>query len=574
MKITEITTETEISRDDLLAAIAEGEAALDTALEIESPTAEQIAEAAALDKAINDGLARVSEIDAAAQAQADELQALRDARAARKAEADKADEPEVENPETDKVEEVVETVEPVVETEPVVEVVETVEPVVDAAPAAVAASARENLSGRRPAPSPERTQKENAVSRTPVLVASADNGLVAAGAPVTMKTFQEIAREKLQSARGAQARVTSKVGTFRIQADSDITVHEKSTADQMNDAIERAVSMDRVREKQPALTASAGSDAEALTAAGWCAPSETVYDLCEGGSREGLFELPEIQIDRGGINFTQGLDFSPLYSDATFGWDITEAEMDAGTFDKPCVSVPCPTFEEERLNAIGFCVTSDLLPKAAYPELEQAFIAEALIAFDHKKSRKRFAAAIATAGAAITAGTLGSVAASTLAAVELVVEGERRKYRWPSTAVMEAVVPHWLRLAFRADLSNRTGVTEFEVTDADIARWFSIRGIRIQYIYDYTGYLLAPGVATMPAQAQVFVFKAGTYVEGAAPVISLSTIYDSVLLAENKNMALFFEQGVLLLKRCYGGRLINIPVCAAGRSGIANVACA
>jgi hypothetical protein len=314
-----------------------------------------------------------------------------------------------------------------------------------------------------------------------------------------MKTFQEIAREKLQSARGAQARVTSKVGTFRIQADSDITVHEKSTADQMNDAIERAVSMDRVREKQPALTASAGSDAEALTAAGWCAPSETVYDLCEGGSREGLFELPEIQIDRGGINFTQGLDFSPLYSDATFGWDITEAEMDAGTFDKPCVSVPCPTFEEERLDAIGFCVTSDLLPKAAYPELEQAFIAEALIAFDHKKSRKRFAAAIATAGAAIAAGTLGSVAASTLAAVELVVEGERRKYRWPSTAVMEAVVPHWLRLAFRADLSNRTGVTEFEVTDADIARWFSIRGIRIQYIYDYTGYLLAPGVATMPA---------------------------------------------------------------------------
>lgn len=574
MKITEITAETDISRDDLLAAIAEGEAELDKALEIETPSAEEIATAAALDKAISDGIARVAELDAAAQAQADELQALRDARAARKAEADKADEPEGEqNPETDEVEEVVETVtEPVVEAEPVVETV--VEPVVDTAPAAVAASARKNLAGRRPAPSPERTQKENVVSRTPVLVASADNGLVAAGAPVTMRTFQEIVREKLQSARGAQARVTSKVGTFQIQADDDITVNEKSTADQMNDAIERAVSMDRVREKQPALTASAGSDAEALTAAGWCAPSETVYDLCEGGSREGLFELPEIQINRGGINFTQGLDFSPLYADETFGWDITEAEMDANTFDKPCVSVPCPTFEEERLDAIGFCVTSDLLPKAAYPELEQAFIAEALIAFDHKKSRKRFAAAIATAGAAITAGTLGSIAASTLAAVELVVEGERRKYRWPATAVMEAVVPHWLRLAFRADLSNRTGVAEMEVTDADIARWFSIRGIRIQYIYDYTGFVLAPGVATMPTSAQVFVFKAGTYVEGAAPVISLSTIYDSVLLAENKNMALFFEQGVLLLKRCYGGRRITIPVCAAGRSGIADVACA
>jgi len=570
VKITEITTETDITRDDLLAAITEGESDLATLLEVENPTAEQIAEMTALNTAIDGGVARVGEMDAAVQAQADELQALRDARDARQAAAEAAEaetEVEPQQPETDVV----------VEPEPVAEVVETAPVVEVAAPEAqaiAASSARANLAGRRPAPSPERTQKEPVVSRTPVLVASADNGLVAAGAPVTMKTFQEIAREKLQSARGAQARVTSKVGTFRIQADSDITVHEKSTADQMNDAIERAVSMDRVREKQPALTASAGSDAEALTAAGWCAPSETVYDLCEGGSREGLFELPEIQIDRGGINFTQGLDFSPLYSDATFGWDITEAEMDAGTFDKPCVSVPCPTFEEERLDAIGFCVTSDLLPKAAYPELEQAFIAEALIAFDHKKSRKRFAAAIATAGAAIAAGTLGSVAASTLAAVELVVEGERRKYRWPSTAVMEAVVPHWLRLAFRADLSNRTGVSEFELSDADIARWFSIRGIRIQYIYDYTGYLLAPGVATMPTTAQVFVFKAGTYVEGAAPVISLSTVYDSVLLAENKNMALFFEQGVLLLKRCYGGRLINIPVCAAGRSGIANVACA
>ncbi|HQW88303.1 MAG TPA: major capsid protein [Nitrospira sp.] len=570
MKITEITTETDITRDDLLAAITEGESDLATLLEVENPTAEQIAEMTALNTAIDGGVARVGEMDAAVQAQADELQALRDARDARQAAAEAAEaetEVEPQQPETDVV----------VEPEPVAEVVETAPVVEVAAPEAqaiAASSARANLAGRRPAPSPERTQKEPVVSRTPVLVASADNGLVAAGAPVTMKTFQEIAREKLQSARGAQARVTSKVGTFRIQADEDITVHEKSTADQMNDAIERAVSMDRVREKQPALTASAGSDAEALTAAGWCAPSETVYDLCEGGSREGLFELPEIQIDRGGINFTQGLDFSPLYSDATFGWDITEAEMDAGTFDKPCVSVPCPTFEEERLDAIGFCVTSDLLPKAAYPELEQAFIAEALIAFDHKKSRKRFAAAIATAGAAIAAGTLGSVAASTLAAVELVVEGERRKYRWPSTAVMEAVVPHWLRLAFRADLSNRTGVSEFELSDADIARWFSIRGIRIQYIYDYTGYLLAPGVATMPTTAQVFVFKAGTYVEGAAPVISLSTVYDSVLLAENKNMALFFEQGVLLLKRCYGGRLINIPVCAAGRTGIANVACA
>lgn len=582
VKITEITTETEISRDDLLTAIGEGETALDELLAIEDPTAEQIAEAAALNEAINAGNARVGEIDAAAQAQADELQALRDQRAARKEAAETAQAPEVEDaqPETDVVAEpeapaeVVEVAEPVAAavTEPVVEtpaVVETVTP----QPEAVAASARETLAGRRPAPSPERTQKENTVARkSPVLVAAAENGLVAAGAETGLDTFQRIMRQKLQSAKGSRSRVTSQVGTFQIQADEIVTLEEKSTQDQMNEAILASVSMDRVRETA-GLTASV-SDAEALTAAGWCAPSETVYDLCEGGSREGLFELPEIVVNRGGLNFTQGLDFSALYDDAQFGWDLTEAELDAEGFEKPCVSVPCPDFEEVRLDAVGFCVTSDLLPKAAYPELEQAFLAESLIAFDHKKSRKQFAAVLATTGTAITAGTIGSVAASTLGAVELVVEGERRKYRWAEGAVMEAVAPHWIKAAFRADLSNRTGVAEFDISDEQIASWFARRGIRIQYIYDYTGFLLAEGTATLPTSVQVLVYKAGTYVSGVAPVISLSTIYDSVLLAENKNMALFYEQGLLLLKRCYGGRKITIPVCAAGKSGIANLNCA
>jgi hypothetical protein len=577
-KITELLTDgavaEDVTRDDLSAAIAEGETDLATLLEIEEPTTEQIEAAKALDAAINAGLARVTEIDAAAQAQADEVAAMRERAAARKAEAEAAAEAPTEEPQQPETDKATEVEEPVVEavTDPVVEVVETT-PVVEAAtPAAVAASARANLAGRRPAPSPERATQEPAVTRkAPTLVAAAENGLVAAGMETGFDTFQRIARKKLQSARGSKTRVVSQVGQFAIHAPADITLHEKSSQDDMNEALARAVSVDRVRETA-GLTASVG-DAESLTAAGWCAPSETVYDLCEGGSREGLFELPEIQVNRGGINFTQGLDFSPLYSDATFGWDITEAEMDAGTFDKPCVSVPCPDFDEVRLDAVGFCVTSDLLPKAAYPELEQQFLAESLIAFDHLKSRKLFAQAIATAGTAITAGTLGSVAASTLAAVELVVEGERRKYRWPSTAVMEAVVPHWLRLAFRADLANRTGLAELAVTDQQIANWFAIRGIRIQYIYDYTGFLLADGVATMPTSAQVFVFKAGTFVAGTAPVISLSTVYDSVLLAENKNMAMFYEQGILLLKRCYGARRITIPVCASGQTGAADIDC-
>ena len=358
-------------------------------------------------------------------------------------------------------------------------------------------------------------------------------------------------------------------------------MHEKSSQDEMNAALAEAVSIDRVRQTA-GLTAAAGradeergaDNAQALTAAGWCAPSETVYDLCEGGSREGLFEDPEIQVDRGGINFTQGLDMSVLYSDATFGWDITEAEMDAGTFDKPCVSVPCPDFDEVRLDALGFCVTSDLLPKAAYPELEQGFlrgvadrvrpqeVAQAFGGHCHRGCRDQRRHPRLGGRVHPVDGGAGRRGRAPQVPLE---QGRGHGGRGPALAA--ARVP-------RRPRQPQRGHPRAAVTDEQIAQWFAMRGIRIQYIYDYTGFLLAEGVATMPTSAQVFVFKAGTYVAEVAPVISLSTVYDSVLLAENKNMALFYEQGLLLLKRCYGARRITIPVCAAGRTGIADVACA
>lgn len=580
MKITEITAENlaDLTREDALAAIAEGEVELDRLLE--SDAAEDVAAGTALNELIDSITARVAEIDVAEQAQVDEVQRLRDAKAARAATAEAAAaEPEAEvepeQPETDEV------VEPEVEpsipevTAEVPEVVEVVE-TEDNAPTAVAASVRGRLAGRRPAP----PQKETPVDKShlPVLVASAGNGLVDANTPVGFGEFREIAQSQLQGAKGSKIRTKQRVGSFAMQTPADLEIGPLSTQEQMNAAVERAVDIDRIREAKGSLVAAAGkelgvaNDTAALTAAGWCAPSETVYDLCDNGSREGLFELPEITINRGGINFTQGLDSSALYA-PEFGWDITEAEMDADDFEKNCVSVPCPDFDEVRLNAVGFCVTSDLLPKAAYPELEQWFLREALIAFDHKKARKQFNAALATAGTAIVAPDMGSVASSTLTAVELVVEGERQKYGWSDNQPVEAVVPQYAKAAFRADLANRTGLLELAVTDAQIAGWFAARNIRIQYIRHYTGFILPEGTATMPATMQVLVFKAGTYVTGAAPVINLSTVYDSTLLAQNKAMAVFYEQGLLLLKRCYGSRRITIPICAVGRTGAADVTC-
>lgn len=68
-----------------------------------------------------------------------------------------------------------------------------------------------------------------------------------------------------------------------------------------------------------------------LTAAGgWCAPSETIYDLCELESRDGLISLPEVRVNRGGIRFTQGPDWADIFTSS--GFCFTEAEDIAGTY--------------------------------------------------------------------------------------------------------------------------------------------------------------------------------------------------------------------------------------------------
>lgn len=67
-----------------------------------------------------------------------------------------------------------------------------------------------------------------------------------------------------------------------------------------------------------------------VAAGGWCAPSETLYDLCELESRDGLISIPEIRVNRGGIRFTTGPDWADIF--LSTGFCFTEAEDVAGTY--------------------------------------------------------------------------------------------------------------------------------------------------------------------------------------------------------------------------------------------------
>jgi hypothetical protein len=310
-----------------------------------------------------------------------------------------------------------------------------------------------------------------------------------------------------------------------------------------------------------------------LTAAGgWCAPSETLYDLCSIESTDGLWDLPEVEATRGGINFTKGPDFSDFYTYAVTAFQ-TEAQAEAGT-TKTCIAVECPDFTEVRLDAAYVCISSGILTNAAYPELIRRYIEGTLIAQQHAVSARLLTAGLTAAGAAQTIANTWPNIVSILAALELVAEGERQRFRMARAATLEVVLPFWVRAAIRADFSNRTGVELTNVTDQMIDAHFATRGLRVQFVYNFQELTIAaePGVATdYPTTIDVLMYPAGTFVKLTKDVIRLDAVYDSVGLGTNTYTALFAEEGVALANICHTPRRLTIPFNVSGLTASANI---
>jgi hypothetical protein len=304
-----------------------------------------------------------------------------------------------------------------------------------------------------------------------------------------------------------------------------------------------------------------------VAAGGWCAPSETIYDLCAQETTDGLISVPEVNVARGGIKYTRGPDFADIFTDASFCQ--TEAQAIAGT-TKPCVEVECPPFVEVRLEACGVCIKAPILTNAAYPELVQRYTSGTMIAHQHKMSIKVINAIIA-GSTAKTATGLGAVATDTLEALTLYADVQREKWRLSLSASFEVILPFWVRDVIKADISRRQGTGLEDVSDAQVDAAFRSRKLNVQYVY---GLDALGDVDTWPADFTAVMYPAGTWVKGVANIINLNAVYDAASLAVNTYTAVFMEQGILTAKMCNDSLAVTIPVCAAGRSGAGDITCA
>jgi hypothetical protein len=325
-----------------------------------------------------------------------------------------------------------------------------------------------------------------------------------------------------------------------------------------------------------------------VAAAAWCAPSENDYALMEIEQIAGILDLPTVQINRGGINFTVGPDFAAIFGSSGF-FHQTEAQVQAATA-KTCMVVPCPAFTDVRLEVDGVCITGAFLQDRGYPEMVARFVRGALVAHAHKLNI--FVINKLVAGSTLFDYTnVANLAATTseykdmsalsklLAVVGIQIMDLRYKYRMGMDATIEAVLPYWALEVIRADVQRRTGLSPseaFNVSRQQVEAWFAVRGARVQWVYDWLDAYNSTntstvgqtaGVYTLPTSVDVLLYPAGTWVKGVADVVRLDNVYDSTNLVLNQYVRLFSEEGILVAKRGYESRRVRVNIYPSGVTG-------
>jgi len=443
----------------------------------------------------------------------------------------------------------------------------TDEPVVDEATKTAAAAkktaaaakktrATARLAGRRPDAAPA------AVDESPFTITASADTKFATGSQITLGDIGQAAIDKLgrlPEPTGTGDREDLRffpVATMALDYPDDLKVTQAMSTEEIDKVFAHAG--DETRLEGNSLTASNG----------WCAPSEIMYDLPNNEVVDGVLSVPEVQVNRGGFKHTTGLDWSTLY--AGVGFLQTEAQAISGT-TKTCYEVPCPSFVDERLDAIGICIKVPILLETGYPEMVTNITARSMVAHQYKVNASVISRIVTAAGAARDFTTdLGSTVVDTLAGVDLVLEQLRQKYRIGQNASIEVVFPVWARSVFRNDLSNRNGRgTPAAVTDSEISAHFSARHANVQYVYGWQE--LTTSAVAFPTALNFVAYPAGTFVKGVSNVINISAVYDAASLAVNIYTGLFMEQGLLVAKMNYEAVQATVGVNYAGRMGALNL---
>lgn len=405
-----------------------------------------------------------------------------------------------------------------------------------------------NISARSPRPAAPAAAEKPAL----VITAAADVPGYSTGAVLDKTHLAFAMHAKARGLSDRSQRVP--VGTIKTPVPDDLWIRDNSDVD--------------------AILASATrtTTAEALIAAGgWCTPSMTMYELFGLESREGLFDLPTVGITRGGLKVPSYINIGEA-AGALWTWteedDIDAADPEYEGSGKPCLRIPCPEFTDYRLEAEGMCLTHGNLMDRSFPEMTERFIDMTITAHLHRLSAASLAKVVAAnvnVGAINATGSDG--AGDLLSALDLQVADYRSQHFLPLNAVLEVVLPTWVREAIRSTLAMRKGVALTNVSNAEIDAHFATRNVRPQYVQTWDP-LYGGGAATAwPTSVDVVMYASGAFVYGDGGSIDLGVVRDSTQNALNDFTAAWSEQFYTVIQRGPAGRNFTVNLNIDGVTG-------
>jgi len=332
----------------------------------------------------------------------------------------------------------------------------------------------------------------------------------------------------------------------------------------------------------------------------WCAVYEIDQTLCAPlETSDGFLDLPTIGVRPPGLVYAQNLDWWNVFDLATL-----KEFCDPCAGPKPCITLPCPDMTNADVCIEPFCIESCILKERANPSWYDYFVRRAMQAFRRWQNVQTIKKVLASPDLAtpVVLDQMKTWGAGfeVMDMLSYIATYYRELYRMPFGATMEVVAPHWLKNVLRDDMARRTGCGCNDITDSQITAWFSNRGLRVQWIYDWqplvkpTVSIVGPPPITLPwppfgtapgepfvqpanlapyypDTVDVLVYPAGTFVAGRVEMFRMDGLYDAANLKQNKYTKVFFEDGVLVLQRCYRALRVQMPLCINGGNRVATL---
>lgn len=384
----------------------------------------------------------------------------------------------------------------------------------------------------------------------PEITASVDVPGYQPGQPLDMDGVTEgiIRRANALKTAGGGVGLTA---SYRLPFDNSLIVNDSSSGTEGTRAVILASDQSRLPQKN------------IVASGGWCAPSETVYELADIACPEMLWDAPEIQLARGGLRYFP----IPSLDVASMTWIHTEADDIAGT-EKPCFRIPCPEPVEVRCDAVGVCLESGILTQRHFPELVAWYQRNIMVAHELRIRQHLFEQAVAQATPVAIPASFGALSA-VYAAIALQAADMVERHSLCDSINIEVVLPWWSRSLMLADLARQNGRDLAEVRVQELIDLFATLGVAIQWARG-----LGPAVPTdiggltpavdWPAEISMLIYVAGSLQIGRGGEISLGVVHDSNKFVTNDYTALFSEECVALINRGPDLRLVTMPVCPNG----------